>query len=445
MMKTVAIVGRPNVGKSTLFNRLIQERAALTHDTPGVTRDWHEGKAALGGLVFRVIDTAGFEEEARETLETKMRAQTERVLAQADIALFLMDVRAGITALDEQFAKWLRKQNTPVLLVANKCEIGSGEEGYYAAFGLGFGEPVAISAEHNEGMAELYDHLAPFLEQEEAETPALEGGPQDGLALAIVGRPNVGKSTLANRLIGEERLLTGPEAGITRDAIAVSWEYAGRTFFLVDTAGFRRRTRIEEKLEQLSIEATGKAIRRTQVVLLVLDAEKMLEKQDLTIANQAIEEGRALVIAANKWDRIKAPDAALARLNERLERSLPQVRGLVCVPLSAKTGENVEHLMPAVLEAYETWNRRLPTAKLNRWLADVVDRHPPPAVRGKPLKLRYLTQVKARPPTFALFVSRPDKLPDSYVRYLVNSLRETFALQGTPIRFRLRKGENPYV
>jgi len=444
MMKTVAIVGRPNVGKSTLFNLLIQERAALTHNTPGVTRDWHEGKAALGGLVFRAIDTAGFEDEAHEMLETKMRALTERALEQADVALFLMDVRAGVTALDEQFAKWLRKQNIPVVLVANKCEVGSDKEGYYAAFGLGFGEPVAISAEHNRGMAELYENLAPFLEQEE-ETSALEDSVPDGLALAIVGRPNVGKSTLANHLIGEERLLTGSEAGITRDAIPVSWEYRGRTFFLIDTAGFRRQSRIEEKLEQLSVEATGKAIRRTQVVLLVLDSKNMLEKQDLTIANQAIEEGRALVIAANKWDLVKKPNEALAGLRERLERSLPQVRGLVCIPLSAKTGENVESLMPAVIEAYETWNQRLPTAKLNRWLADAIDRHPPPAIRGKLLKLRYLTQVKARPPTFALFVSQPDKLPDSYVRYLVNSLRETFMLYGTPIRFRLRKGKNPYV
>ncbi|MGB1547434.1 MAG: ribosome biogenesis GTPase Der [Alphaproteobacteria bacterium] len=444
MMKTVAIVGRPNVGKSTLFNRLVQQRVALTHDTPGVTRDWREGKATLGGLVFRAIDTAGFEEETRGELEAKMREQTERVLAEADIALFLMDVRAGVTPLDERFASWLRKQNTPVLLVANKCEAGSGEEGYYAAFGLGFGEPVAISAEHNQGMAELHERLGPLLEQE---TEAVDGeeAVADRLGLVIVGRPNVGKSTLANRLIGEERLLTSPEAGTTRDAIPVSWEYGDKSIFLVDTAGLRRRAKVEEKLEKLSAEATTRAIRRAEVVLLVLDAERMLEKQDLAIAAQVIEEGRALVLAVNKWDLVKKPAAALTELTERLERSLPQVRGLLCVPLSAKTGKNVERLMPAVLEAYETWNRRVPTAGLNRWLAAAVDRHPPPAVRGRPLKLRYLTQVKARPPTFALFVSRPEKLPESYVRYLVNELRENFALTGTPIRFRLRKGENPYA
>ncbi|MCE2510276.1 MAG: ribosome biogenesis GTPase Der [Alphaproteobacteria bacterium] len=442
MMKTVAIVGRPNVGKSTLFNRLVQERAALTHDTPGVTRDWREGAASLGGLVFRAIDTAGFEEETRGELEAKMRAQTERVLAEADVALFLMDVRAGVTPLDERFASWLRKQNTPVLLVANKCEAGSGEDGYYAAFELGFGEPVAISAEHNEGMAELYERLAPLVE---AETPAEVADAPDRLGLVIVGRPNVGKSTLANRLIGEERLLTSPEAGTTRDAVPVSWEYGGKAVFLVDTAGLRRKARVGEKLEQLSVEATAKAIRRAEVVLLVLDAERPLEKQDLVIAGQAIEEGRALVLAVNKWDLAKHPAAVMAGLNERLERSLPQARGLPCLPLSAKTGAGVERLMPAVLEAYETWNRRLPTAGLNRWLGDVTDRHPPPAVRGRPLKLRYLTQVKARPPTFALFVSRPEKLPESYVRYLVNDLRESFALPGTPIRFRLRKGDNPYA
>ncbi len=442
MGKTVVIVGRPNVGKSTLFNRLVHERLALTHDTPGVTRDWQEGTAELGPLRFRVIDTAGFEEGTGKDLETKMLAQTERVLKEADVALFLMDAREGPTPLDKYFAKWLRKRSTPVLLVANKCEGSGSEQGYYEAFKLGFGEPIAISAEHKEGMADLYAHLLPFIEVEEEAAPEEEG---NGLGLAIVGRPNVGKSTLANRLIGEERLLTGPEAGITRDAIPVAWEHEGRRFFLVDTAGYRREARIEAKVEQLSIEATKKAIRRAHLVLLVLDAENLLEKQDLNIAGQAIEEGRALLIVVNKWDRVPNPAAARTKLAERLERSLPQVRGLPWVVLSAKTGENVPQLMPAVLKAYEIWNRRVPTAKLNQWLADAVERHPPPAVRGRPLRLRYLTQIKTRPPTFALFVSRPEKLPEAYIRYLVNSLRETFGLEGTPVRFRLRKGSNPYA
>ncbi|MEW5703641.1 MAG: ribosome biogenesis GTPase Der [Pseudomonadota bacterium] len=444
MKKTVVIVGRPNVGKSTLFNRLVRARQAITHDTPGVTRDWHEGEGSLGGLLFNVIDTAGFEGEARKELEAKMRAQTERVLAKTDIALFLVDGRVGITPLDAHFASWLRKQNTPIVLAVNKCEGTAGKAGYYAAFKLGFGEPVALSAEHNEGMAELYERLLPFMEQEEEE-PSPQTAAERGPSLVIVGRPNVGKSTLANHLIGEERLLTSPEAGTTRDAVPVRWEVAGKTFFLIDTAGLRRKARVTETVEQLSSAATQKAIRRAEVVILVLDSEQGVEKQDLTIASTALEEGRALVVVANKWDRVATPKVTLAKIEERLERSLPQARGLPCVPISAKTGGGVEHLMPAVLKLYETWNRRVPTARLNRWLADAVERHPPPAVKGKPIRLRYLTQVKSRPPTFALFASRPDDLPEAYVRYLVNDLREAFSLDGTPIRLRLRKGENPYA
>ncbi|PCJ61549.1 MAG: ribosome biogenesis GTPase Der [Rhodospirillaceae bacterium] len=443
-MKTVAIVGRPNVGKSTLFNRLVRSHLALTHDTPGVTRDWHEGSAELGTLRYRVIDTAGFDEGTRKELEMKMRAQTEGVLDHVDVALFLIDAREGLTPIDEHFAKWLRKRSTPVLLVANKCEGKAGDIGYYGAFQLGFGEPIAISAEHNVGMADLYEAMLPFIEPDKDDLAGQELEKTDVLSVAIVGRPNVGKSTLANRLIGEERLLTGPEAGVTRDAIPVTWEHDGRTFSLVDTAGFRRQARVEEKLEQLSVGSTKKAIYRAHVAMLVLDAENMMEKQDLTIADLVIEEGRALVIVVNKWDRVRNPKAAKTRLLERMERSLPQVRGLPTVMLSAKTGENLDKLMPTILKAYEIWNRRVSTAKLNQWLEQVVERHSPPAVRGRPLRLRYLTQIKSRPPTFALFVSRPEKLPESYIRYLVNDLRETFGFGGTPVRFRLRKGKNPY-
>ncbi len=443
-MKTVAIVGRPNVGKSTLFNRLVRSHLALTHDTPGVTRDWHEGRAELGDLRYRVIDTAGFDEGTRKELEMKMRAQTEGVLDQVDVALFLIDAREGLTPIDEHFAKWLRKRRTPVLLVANKCEGKTGDFGYYGSYQLGFGEPIAISAEHNGGMADLYEALLPFIEPDADDVAEQDLEKEDVLSIAIVGRPNVGKSTLANRLIGEERLLTGPEAGVTRDAIPVTWEHGGRVFSLVDTAGFRRQARVEEKLEQLSVGSTKKAIYRAHVALLVLDAENLMEKQDLTIADLVIEEGRALVIVVNKWDRVRNAKATKTKLLERMERSLPQVRGLPYVMLSAKTGENLDKLMPAVLQAYETWNTRVSTSKLNEWLSQVVERHSPPAVRGRPLRLRYLTQIKSRPPTFALFVSRPEKLPESYIRYLVNDLRETFGLGGTPVRFRLRKGKNPY-
>jgi len=443
-VKTVAIVGRPNVGKSTLFNRLVRSHLALTHDTPGVTRDWHEGRAELGDIRYRVIDTAGFDEGTRKELEMQMRAQTEGVLDQVDVALFLIDAREGLTPIDQHFAKWLRKRSTPVLLVANKCEGKTGDFGYYGSFQLGFGEPIAISAEHNVGMADLYEALLPFIEPDEDDIAEQNLEKAGVLSIAIVGRPNVGKSTLANRLIGEERLLTGPEAGVTRDAIPVTWKHDGRIFSLVDTAGFRRQARVEEKLEQLSVGSTKKAIYRAHVAMLVLDAENLMEKQDLTIADLVIEEGRALVIVVNKWDRVRNVKATKTKLLERMERSLPQVRGLPYVMLSAKTGENLDKLMPTVLKAYEIWNRRVSTAKLNQWLSQAVERHSPPAVRGRPLRLRYLTQIKSRPPTFALFVSRPEKLPESYIRYLVNDLRETFGLGGTPVRFRLRKGKNPY-
>ncbi|MEX0696423.1 MAG: ribosome biogenesis GTPase Der [Dongiaceae bacterium] len=440
----VAIVGRPNVGKSTLFNRLVGRRLALVDETPGVTRDRRTGDAHLGDLRFTVIDTAGFEEARDDSLPARMRAQTERAVAEADLALLLIDARAGVIPLDAEFANLLRKSPTPVVLVANKCEGRLGATGVIDAFALGFGDPVAISAEHGEGLADLYDAIAPHAAAAADEAPAADEA-TGVLQLAIVGRPNVGKSTLINRLLGEERLLTGPEPGITRDAIAVAWRYRGRDIRLVDTAGLRRSARVAEKLERLSVEDTLRAVRFAQVVVLVLDANDMLERQDLTIARMVIDEGRAFVVAANKWDLVTDKTAALRRLRDRIETSLPQVHGLRPVTVSALAGKNLDRLLDAVLAAYELWNRRVPTSALNRWLGDAVEAHPPPLVAGRRLKLRYGAQIKTRPPTFALFVSRPEKLPDSYSRYLVNSLRDSFDLPGVPIRLLLRKGKNPYA
>jgi GTP-binding protein len=454
MSFTVAIVGRPNVGKSTLFNRLVGRRLALVDDTPGVTRDRREGAGRIGDLDFTVVDTAGLEEAAPEALESRMRQQTQQAVKAADIVLLLIDGRAGVTPLDGHFADWLRRSGRPIRLVVNKCEGKAATAGLAEAWRLGLGEPLAISAEHGEGLGDLHDALAPY--------GAPHDAPQDGepeepgeatdeeaesrvLQLAIVGRPNVGKSTLINRLLGEERLLTGPEAGITRDAIALDWVYRGRPIRLVDTAGLRRRARVVEKLERLSTDDTQRAIRFAHVVVLVLDGDDMAEKQDLTIARQVLEEGRALVIAANKWDRIADKPAALKKLRDRLEFSLPQSRGLAVVTISALGGRNLDKLLDAVLATYDLWNRRVPTAELNRWLGDALAAHPPPLVEGRRLKLRYVTQVKSRPPTFALFGSRPEKLPESYARYLVNALRERFGLPGVPIRLYLRKGKNPYA
>ncbi|MEO3433652.1 ribosome biogenesis GTPase Der [Inquilinus sp. CAU 1745] len=470
MTFTVAIIGRPNVGKSTLFNRLVGKAIALVDDTPGVTRDRREGKGRIGPLFFRVIDTAGLEEAFDDSLEARMRRQTERALADSDVALFLIDARSGLTPMDRHFAQWLRRGETPVILVANKCEGRAAQGGLYEAFELGFGDPIPLSAAHGEGMADLVQALLPFEPSEdsgedgdasaEGDDGAFrpdEDDDEDALAkaeaeaaarpiqLAIVGRPNVGKSTLVNALIGEDRVLTGPEPGVTRDAISVEWSWKGQAIRLVDTAGLRRRARVSEKLEKLSVADTLNTIRLANVVVLVLDVDAILDKQDLTIARRVIEEGRALVIAVNKWDQVENQAAALGRLSDRLQTSLPQARGIPTVAISALKNRKLPKLMDAVLENHRLWNRRISTSRLNRWLAQVLDLHPPPMVQGRRIRIRYMTQVKSRPPTFVLWASQPEELPEAYVRYLVNGIREAFELPGVPIRVLLRKGKNPYA
>jgi len=441
MSFAVAILGRPNVGKSTLFNRLVGRRLALVDDIPGVTRDRREGQGRIADLEFRVFDTAGLEDAAPGSLAGRMQAQTERALADADVALLVIDAREGITEVDRHFAGWLRRSGKPVVLLANKAEGRAALPAIGEAYRLGLGDPVPVSAEHGEGLADLYDCLAPF--SRSGETDAV--GSDKPLQLAIVGRPNVGKSTLVNRLIGEDRLLTGPEAGITRDSIGVDWVWRGRALRLIDTAGLRRKPRVEGKLEQLSVSDALRSIRFAEAVILVSDALQPLERQDLTIARLVEDEGRALVLALNKWDAVEEPAAVMKSLRERISVSLPQLNGIAMVPVSGLTGFGLDDLMTAVLAASETWNRRVATGDLNRWLEGVQEKHPPPLVAGRRLRLRYITQVNTRPPTFALFASRPGELPDSYRRYLVNALRRDFDLPGTPIRMMLRKGQNPYA
>lgn len=466
MTLTVAIIGRPNVGKSTLFNRLVGRREAIVDDIPGVTRDRREGRGRIADLEFRVFDTAGLEDAEDTALEGRMRHQTEAAVSEADVVLMLIDAKAGVTPLDEHFGRWLRREQDKVVLVANKCEGRAGTGGLLESFRLGLGDPVAISAEHGEGLADLYQAISGFARPDDADDA--DGGADDDaddiidespdgsdiwrdikapkvLRLAIVGRPNVGKSTLMNALLGENRVLTGPEAGITRDAIEVEWSWKDHPIQLVDTAGLRRNSRVWGRLERASGADTLRAIQYAHVVVLMLDATMMLERQDLTIARNVVEEGRALVLAANKWDIVTDKSAALRRLQDRIQTSLPQVREIPYITVSALRERNLDRLFDTVLDVYDTWNRRISTARLNRWLANMVDRHPPPLAKGRRIRLRYITQAKTRPPTFACFCSRPDGLPDAYVRYLVNGLRDDFGLPGVPIRFMLRGGANPYV
>lgn len=478
MTVTVAIVGRPNVGKSTLFNRLVGRKIALVDDTPGVTRDRREAEGHIADLTFRVLDTAGYEDVKDGSLEDRMRQQTELAIREADVILFMIDARAGVVPLDQRFAQVLRKAGKDVHLVGNKAESKSAEHGLVEAFKLGFGEPIALSAEHGLGLSELYsivsaaidraaekkaaeeaagavddlDHLpevdvdiTPDMLEGEGDDATLRWNPRRYLNVAIVGRPNAGKSTLVNRMVGEDRVLVGPEAGITRDSILVPWEWEGRTINLVDTAGIRRRSRVTEKLEKLAVGDSLRSIQYAEVVVLLLDATIPFEKQDLALADLVEREGRAMVIALNKWDLIEDKNAKLAELREECERLLPQLRGVPLVTLSGLTGRNIDKLMQAIFEVERTWNSHVSTARLNRWLAAMTESHPPPAVSGRRLKMRYMTQAKTRPPSFIVFASRPDVVPMSYQRYLVNGLRESFDMPGTPIRLWLRGGKNPYA
>jgi GTPase len=449
MSLTVAIIGRPNVGKSTLFNRLVGRRLALVDDRPGVTRDRREGDAQLGDLAFKVIDTAGLEKAERDSLSARMQAHTAAAIAKADAVLFLIDARAGATGPDQMFANLVRKSGKRAILVANKSEGRAGEAGALDAYMLGLGDPVAISAEHGEGLAELYGALRAALPQaivEQKDEPDRHAAPDKApIRIAIVGRPNTGKSTLINRLLGEERLLTGPEAGITRDAIAVELNWRGQKFRVHDTAGLRRRSRISEKLEKLSVADALNAIRFAEVVIVLVDALAPFEEQDVRIADLIEREGRAIVIAVNKWDLITVELGAMGHLRNAVDRLLPQIKGVGITALSAKTGQGLDRLMQAVVEAHAIWNRRVPTAALNRFLAESTSAHPPPALRGRRLRLDYMTQPKSRPPTFVLFGSRTSTLPDAYRRYLVNGLRERFDFPGTPIRLTLRTKSNPYA
>jgi GTP-binding protein len=462
MKPQVIIIGRPNVGKSTLFNRLVGKKLALVDDQPGVTRDRRMGDAVLAGLEFTIVDTAGWEDEDPETLPGRMRQQTEVSVEDADVALFVIDARAGLTPLDEEIARWLRTQEIPVVAVANKAEGRAGDSGLFEAFSLGFGEPVALSAEHGEGVADLFDALWPLIGAGEAEREAAERAgevPEDELELgplklAIVGRPNAGKSTLINRMLGEDRLLTGPEAGITRDSISVDWQWTGpdgevRDVRLIDTAGMRKRASVIEKLEKLSVADAKRAIDFAEVVVLLLDATRGLEHQDLKIAAHVVEEGRALMIAINKWDIAgqggsEDPSTLFNGIKGALEEGLAQVRGLPVLTVSGRTGKGIDQLLKAAFETRDAWSKRVPTAALNRWFDDALEANPPPAPKGKRIKLRYITQAGTRPPRFVVFGTRLDMLPTSYERYLVNSIRKALGFEGVPVRVVLKSPKNPF-
>ena len=488
----LAIVGRPNVGKSTLFNRLVGKKIALVDDQPGVTRDRKMAEGRLASLPLLLIDTAGFENVKDDSLEARMRAQTEAAIAEADLVLFLVDARVGVTPEDETFAALLRKANLPVVLAANKAEGRAGEAGVFDAFSLGFGEPVGLSAEHGEGMAELYDairsalgeeaferaleeaepdyaggagddildklahidiedttmtddELVAAIEAADVDTPAAPVQADRPIRLAIIGRPNAGKSTLINQLLQSDRLLTGPEAGITRDSITIDWEWEGRQVRLVDTAGLRRKAKVQERLERMSTAETIRSLKYADIVALVMDAHEAMEKQDLQIADLALREGRGLVLVISKWDTVQDTDSAARHIRDMANRLMPNAGGAPVVFLSGLTGRNTEKLMPAVVKVYKDWTARAKTGDLNRWLRHTVEHHPPPSVQGKRIKPRYMAQMKARPPTFVLIASRGDQMPEGYKRYLINGIREAFDMHGVPIRLFVRQGKNPYA
>ncbi|MBS0504815.1 MAG: ribosome biogenesis GTPase Der [Proteobacteria bacterium] len=444
-LPTVAIVGRPNVGKSTLFNRLVGKKLALVDDRPGVTRDRREGEAHLIGLDFRVIDTAGFEDQDPQSLPGRMRAQTEAAVREADVALFLVDARAGVVPLDEEIGRWLRAEDTPVVLAVNKAEGRAGEQGALEALGMGFGDPIQISAEHGEGMADLFEALLPYLDREDEEDEADdEEGTSGPLKLAIVGRPNAGKSTLVNRILGQDRMITGPEAGITRDSIAIDTEWDGWPLRLIDTAGMRKRANVTDKLEKLSVADALRAVDFAEVVVLLLDATRGLEAQDLRIADAVLQEGRALVIALNKWDVAEDASSLFNGVKAALGEGLSQVRGLPVLTVSAATGKGLDTLIKVAFETREAWSRRVPTGELNRWFEAAVEKNPPPAPGGKRIKPRYMTQVKTRPPSFVLFGTRVDLLPESYRRYLVNGIRRDLGFGAVPVRLTVRAPKNPF-
>jgi GTP-binding protein len=449
-LPTIAIVGRPNVGKSTLFNRLVGRKLALVDDRPGVTRDRREGEATLLGLDFRVIDTAGYEDEDPETLPGRMRAQTIAAVREADAALFLIDARAGLTPLDEEIGRWLRSETTPVVLAANKAEGRAGESGILEAYSLGLGEPIAMSAEHGEGVVDLFEHLRPYVEKDEGEQTRDEDEGEAGpLKLAIVGRPNAGKSTLINRILNQERLITGPEAGITRDSIAIDWEWQApdgerRPVRLIDTAGMRKKAKVDDKLEKLSVADARRAVDFAEVVVLLLDATRGLEAQDLRIADNVLKEGRALIIGVSKWDVAENPSSLFNGIKAALEEGLSQARGVPLLTVSGITGKGIDQLLGAAFEIREIWSKRVSTGQLNRWFEEAIERNPPPAPGGKRIKLRYITQVNTRPPAFVLFGTRVDQLPDSYLRYLVNGIRAELGFGAVPVRLTARASRNPF-
>ncbi len=474
MTFTLAIIGRPNVGKSTLFNKMTGRKLAIVNDMPGVTRDWQRAQADLYGLKFDIVDTAGLEEEFTDTIESRMRQQTESALIHADMALMMIDGREGVMPMDRHFADWLRGQDIPVILAVNKSDTKVAQENIYEAYELGLGDPLALSAEHGIGFSELKDMLKPHIEKydqesaedeedeedvQEADFEAYEEGSGIGfgdvededegedekpIKIAVVGRPNVGKSTLVNALLGEQRMMTGPEAGITRDAVSIPWEYKGRPLTLVDTAGMRKKAKIVDVIEKDMIRDAIRAIRLAQVVVLVVEANAALERQDLTIADHVIREGRALVIAVNKWDDVKDRDETLKDIQYKLDTSLTQVKQIPVVTISALNKKRLPALMRQVFDVYDLWNRRVPTAKLNRWLSMMTSHHPAPLSSGRPNRVRYMTQIKSRPPSFAVWVSRPKDIPASFERYLVNGLRDDFDLPGVPIRLFLRTSKNPF-